>query len=138
MPRGAENVNQLIIILPLPPRVLSPNASRHWRASLSSKKKARADAGFATIAAIREQHVDATWKRARLQATFAFRVRRHHDEDNLTAWLKAYADGIADALKMNDRNFRWLPPLQRVDPLKQSVTIVVTEDVPEKPAEEPF
>ena len=40
--------------------------------------------------------------------------RRHRDDDNLTAAFKAGRDGIADALKVNDKRFRSHPYVKDV------------------------
>ena len=42
----------------------------------------------------------------RMTITFVPPDRRHRDDDNMIASLKAARDGIADALGVNDRRFR--------------------------------
>jgi crossover junction endodeoxyribonuclease RusA len=46
-----------------------------------------------------------------VQATFYPPDRRTRDYDNCGSTLKAYFDGIADALKVNDSRFRPTMPL---------------------------
>lgn len=100
----------MIVTLPWPDKRLSPNARLHW--SKVPKAQARADgakAAYAAMGGCREVRAAvAKMDLIPLKVTFYPPDRRHRDEDNLIASLKAYRDGIADALGVNDRKFRSL------------------------------
>ena len=89
------------VVLPLPPKELSPNKRCGWRAKATATKKYR---GWAMIAALVVKKADSSWpwKAATTEATFHFKEPRRRDKDNLLASLKAAFDGIADACIVND------------------------------------
>lgn len=97
------------IILPLPPRALSPNkvaCSRGGRmAKAAATKKCRRLAKEAVEA---ERIQTAPWERVQATEHFFYRVKRNRDERNCVAMLKAYYDGIVDAGLMPDDNFQVL------------------------------
>lgn len=87
-----------MIELPWPHKSLWPNGRGHWAAKSRETKKHHAWAFAATLA-------DSTRpaKPKRLVATFHPKPSGPApDEDNASASLKAYQDGIADAYKIND------------------------------------
>lgn len=95
-----------LIELPWPHKDLSPNARGHWSKRHRAVKKARADAYGATLAAgIRKVAVDLV----QVTTTFFPPDRRNYDHDNLQARCKAYFDGIADAIGVDDKHFRHAP-----------------------------
>jgi len=104
------------------------------RLLMSSKKSQRSDAHLAALADMQAQNLEKPhWQRATIQATFhkPSRRARLHDQDGITAWLKATADGIQDAgVVADDCGLVWLPPVQILGPTagpKPKVVIVVTE-----------
>lgn len=91
-----------IVTLPWPPKELSPNARVHWAKKAKAVKSAR-DYGFIqakgskiTIPNVEKLHV--WW-------AFYPPDKRKRDDDNLLASCKAFRDGIADALGVNDHKF---------------------------------
>ena len=91
------------ITLPWPDTILTPNARPHHMALHRAKKKARRDA-FLICREAKVKQVD--WAKVVLIETYhnpTGRVER--DEDNAKGGLKAYRDGIADALGVDDKNF---------------------------------
>lgn len=92
----------IAITLPWPPRSIHPNARAHWGKKASDTKHARKTAGWcAREAGLRPGDPDIP---ANMKVTVVFyppdaKVR---DRDNLLANCKAYFDGIADALGVND------------------------------------
>jgi Holliday junction resolvase RusA-like endonuclease len=120
----------LTIILPLPHQDLRVNrVSKIYhlrRAELT--KKARRDAGYATLHAINLARLDKPmWKTATTKCRFYFAVEKRRDKDNLIGWLKAYFDGIADAkLIENDCGLTHLPPEEFIDKKSPRVEIEVT------------
>lgn len=107
-----------MIVLPFPPASLSGHAKGHWRAKASETAKHRLWAAQATQAA--KPIVPET-------GDIAIHVRfvppdRRSDRGNFPVRMKAYFDGIADALKVNDRRF--LPSFEFAEPEKPGRVIV--------------
>ncbi len=90
------------VTLPWPSPKLSPNARTHWAVKSPITKAARAAACYATKAA--QARVDHDGPIA-LRVTFCAPDKRQRDRDNCIASCKAYMDGIADALGVNDARF---------------------------------
>lgn len=93
------------VTLPWPPKELSPNARLHWAKVMKFKKAYREACYYLTLA-----EIDRTKKfgDGPLLVDLEFRKpsRRAMDWDNLIARMKAGLDGVSDALKINDRQFR--------------------------------
>jgi crossover junction endodeoxyribonuclease RusA len=90
------------VLLPFPPAKLSPNARGHW-AVLAKAKKAyrRACYWSARPLGLLDAKV--------LHVTITFNPplpRRHRDEDNMVASFKSGADGVADAIFVDDSKWR--------------------------------
>ncbi len=88
----------LTITLPIPSRGLSPNARLHWRNKGKLTKIARGRAKLAAFMALQGRHADFTG----YTLAFHFPDARRRDDDNAQAATKAYRDGIADALGVDD------------------------------------
>ncbi|TXH53911.1 MAG: endodeoxyribonuclease RusA [Desulfurellales bacterium] len=96
--------------MPWPDARLSPNyrSRSHWPVT-AAKKAARETASVMTTCAVPLRDKKALRERTdqiRMTITFVPPDRRHRDDDNMIASLKAARDGIADALGVNDRRFR--------------------------------
>lgn len=102
------------LILPWPPKELSPNARVHW-AKRSKAAKAYRNACFVQAKQLMAlggwQDLPATGD-LHLWLDFYPPNRRSRDDDNLTAAFKAGRDGLADALGFDDRRFRSHPYLK--------------------------
>lgn len=92
-----------MIILPWPPKELSPNARCHWAAKAKHVKAARQAAGWAAKASGIKIEGNGF---INLQITFNPPSKRRHDIDNCVARLKGSLDGIADGLGVDDSRFR--------------------------------
>lgn len=90
------------IRLPWPPSELSPNSRLHWSALARAKKRYRQACWATTLEA---KAAVAHCGKLRLELIFHKPTRREMDRDNLLARMKAGLDGVADALKVNDRRF---------------------------------
>jgi crossover junction endodeoxyribonuclease RusA len=103
------------ITLPLPNRKLSPNARIHWRSRSSLTKKARECAKLHTLEANDQwEWTTPTFNAYRL--AFYWPDKRGRDDDNAASSCKAYRDGIADALGIDDRTLRFHgPPAMLLD-----------------------
>lgn len=92
------------VTLPWPSRTLHPNARVHYMQLAKAKKKARADAALlAQAAGVKSVKSDAplvSW-------TFCPPDRRRRDMDGALASCKAYADGLADAMGVDDSRWCW-------------------------------
>lgn len=107
----------IAIELPWPPRVLHPNSREHWAAKARATKKAREDAGWlAREAGIRTGDPDIP-SELKVTVTFSPPNSRAHDRDNLLANCKAYFDGIADVLGVNDSGWDFETRIGEVVPL---------------------
>lgn len=89
------------VLLPWPPKELSPNSRKHWRAKAPIAKKYRADCHLLCKAA----GMVMPEGRALLAIEFLPPDRRKRDDDNMLAAFKAGRDGLADALGIDDNRF---------------------------------
>lgn len=95
-----------MIELPYPAAALSPNSRAHWRTIASAKKSHREWARLATLAWRGTDHrpIDAEQIDV-LITVYPPKAWRTGDRDNFLSRCKAYLDGIADGLGVNDRVF---------------------------------
>jgi crossover junction endodeoxyribonuclease RusA len=94
----------MILTLPWPPAELSPNARKHWAVKSRVTKGARA---LAAYEAKRLVHDGIAFQDGPIRMVWTFHPpdKRRRDRDNMIASCKAYADGIADGLGVNDARF---------------------------------
>lgn len=98
----------MTIVLPVPDRKLSPNGRSHWAGKSRLTKNARKLAKLLTLDALgRHYHAQGLPVPAFVGYTLAhyFPTAAYRDDDNADAACKAYRDGIADALGIDDRHF---------------------------------
>lgn len=96
----------LTFCLPIPNKVLSPNARAHWTTKALATKKARREAADEARRVLGDAECPAPrWVKAVYRAVlFALPKNLNRDPDNFNASLKAYLDGFADAeIVANDR-----------------------------------
>jgi hypothetical protein len=92
------------IELPFPAKILWPNG--RTRSHLAKHGAAKKHKGWAHIAAMSERASAPVGEALQLVATFHCKPRGPlPDKDNAGASLKAYQDGIALALGVDDRHF---------------------------------
>ena len=94
---------ELTICLPLPARALSPNARVH-PISLHRHKKAAKQRAYIEI-----RHAAGMFRLppfSRYTLTFHHATNRSRDDDNAAASCKAYRDGIAEGLGVDDNTLR--------------------------------
>jgi crossover junction endodeoxyribonuclease RusA len=91
------------IFLPWPDRRLSPNARVHWSSLARAKKQAKRDAYYtmleAGIGRIEAESIS-------IKYSFFPPDRRARDADNMLSSCKAYQDGIAAAIGVDDSKFQ--------------------------------
>lgn len=89
------------VLLPWPARVVHPNSRAHWRRRAGATTRMRRDAYVLTKAAklrVGDGAVQVT-------LTFYPPDKRRRDLDGCIASCKAYLDGLADALGVDDNRF---------------------------------
>lgn len=108
------------VILPWPPKELSPNAKLHWAKKAKFTKGYRHTAWALALEAKVTCNKD---EKVEMEITFYPPDKRHRDYDNMVASIKAGLDGLADALQVNDRLFR--PTFKFSDEIKGQVAITI-------------
>ena len=100
---------KITLVLPLPPKELSPNASTPWSANarwfhVNARKQYRRDVGTESMGKLMGSGTAGTWRRflkekprLRLTETYRFADKRKRDVRNLFAAFKAGEDGLVDA-----------------------------------------
>ncbi len=122
------------ITLPLPDRVLSPNARAHWATKSRAVKAAREVARCTTTISGGACLMLTT---ARIDIRAFHTIARRRDRDNLISSCKAYFDGLADAgLIANDSGFTLGPVVFGVDKEEPRIELEVsweTRDTADSP-----
>lgn len=110
----------ITLVLPIPDRVLSPNARVHWAVKAKAVKHARTLAKLAALRVGRPM-----WKSVTVQCIVTMKTRRKFDRDNLLSMCKAYFDGIADAgVVVNDSEMIYLP-VKFTEPDKENPRLTI-------------
>lgn len=94
----------LTITLLKPNKALHPNARATWRAKMQPCKKARTYARLVTQSVLQSKGLSADEFRPIGYALTWFYKGVKPDADNCLAACKAYLDGVADALGINDKD----------------------------------
>ncbi len=101
-----------VLILPLPPKALSPNARKEWYQRSGVVANYRMHARVEALNAVRLPGT--RWPTLPLltpvlvNVIATYRIKRKRDEDNLLASLKPAFDGIVDAGLIPDDNEKYL------------------------------
>ena len=97
----------ILVELPWPSPLLSPNSRVHWSQRARATKKARADARVATYAALGPERGPYAEYGGPIAVRMAFRPpdMRRRDLDGMLSRCKSALDGIADALGVDDSRF---------------------------------
>lgn len=90
------------LIFPYPPKELNPNSRLHW-AKLAAAKKTYRQVCWAIAKESGIKPIDGP---IAVHLTFYPPDKRHRDQDNMIASMKAGLDGLADAMQINDRKFK--------------------------------
>ena len=91
-----------MLVLPWPPKELSPNARVHRMAKAKAAKAYR----HACWALTKEARITLKRTPVSIRVTFVPPTKQARDLDNCLAAIKSGLDGVADALKVNDKDFR--------------------------------
>jgi len=111
-PAKLDAAGNLTFSLPIPARAISPNAKRGESKFAAIKKgrivkSHRLAAGFVLASALNELGI----KKPQFigySLAFFFRTAAYRDDDNADGSCKAYRDGMADILRMNDKDLKKL------------------------------
>ncbi len=101
---------RLVLHLPLPSREVSPNARRGQSraAAIAKSRVVKAHRRLAAVltrsAMAKHSVIDPAFGGYSL--AFFFETAAFRDDDNADGSFKSYRDGIADALRMNDRDLK--------------------------------
>lgn len=98
-------MTRLVVRLPLPDKRLSPNARAHWAVKSIAARAARHDGWLATMMVRNGYESFPEPSRIPVALHFIMPTARRRDTDNLFAGCKAYLDGVADALGVDDSRF---------------------------------
>lgn len=96
----------LEVILPWPPKGLSPNCRHHWAQTARLKASYRKACWVLTREAAGLDFPRPMSGMVDVSLEFVPPDRRPRDLDNCIASMKAGLDGLADALQVDDRRFR--------------------------------
>lgn len=117
----------LTITLPLPDKVLSPNARCHWAVKSKAVSKYRNAAIWICLTEAKGHRLQ--WSQAKYTARFYFPTSRRRDADNAIASLKSALDGVADAgLVINDSGLWPERPEFHTDKKNPRVEITFTKE----------
>lgn len=122
---------QIVIVLPLPPRVLSPNCPAGTRGGRFARAFAAKRYKELARAAADEAAAGMSWNQASVSATFFHKTSRRRDDVNHLAMLKAAYDGIvlAGIIPDDDRaHLRTTGAEFRVDKRNPRVELVLARD----------
>ena len=111
--------------LPWPPSDLSPNKRLHWARLAKVKKLYRKECMFSVLAQNIDRVPDGSLT---LDLTFVPPTRRSYDRDNLVARMKSGLDGLADALKIDDKRFTTLAARVSTDTIGGFVRVRIFQE----------
>jgi crossover junction endodeoxyribonuclease RusA len=116
------------IVLPWPPKELSPNARVHW-ATLAKLKRQYREACRVQTLAQGSKEIQHIWlnkpNNLNLAITFFPPTRRAYDLDNALARCKAGLDGLADALGVDDKH--WSISIAKSEKIGGMVVVEIEE-----------
>ena len=118
------------IVLGWPPSDLSPNARLHWAKLARAKKQYRNACISVSKEQLKKVKTDSIPEKLVLEMTFIPPDRRSYDRDNLVARMKSGIDGLADALKINDKRFNTVISTMDTDYLGGFVRIRILQEIP--------
>lgn len=96
----------IVINLPWPPRILHPNERPHWGPKAAATKKARVTGAVCARAAKAPRM---TADALSVSVVFSPPDNRPRDDDGLMSNCKAYFDGIADVIGVDDSKWQFKP-----------------------------
>jgi crossover junction endodeoxyribonuclease RusA len=121
----------IVFDLEWPDQDASPNARLHFMKKHRVLKKIRSNTCIYVTYVLREANAQLPDGIVTLKVLFRPSARSRSDKDNLIATFKAYQDGIADALGIDDRKFDSDFQMAQRQGLRGSVVVTATwPDIP--------
>ena len=121
----------VVIVLPLPARILSPNCPAGTRGGRFARAAAAKRYKRLALLATEEAANGMTWERATILARFYHKTKRRRDDVNHLAMLKSAYDGVvmAGLLPDDDReHLRTIGAEFYIDKKNQRVELVFTRE----------
>ncbi len=118
------------LVLGWPPSDLSPNARLHWAKLAKAKKQYRKDCETLSKEQLKKYKLKELPEKLVLEMTFIPPNKRNYDRDNLVARMKSGIDGLADALRINDKRFNTVISTMDTDTLGGFVRIRILKETP--------
>jgi crossover junction endodeoxyribonuclease RusA len=112
----------MIVNLPWPARILSPNARAHWARLAVAKRNAKSQAYWLA----RAEKPGIASGAPLISLEFRPPDKRRRDLDNALASCKAALDGIAEAMGCDDHTFRLAATMGEPLPPHGAVIVTVT------------
>lgn len=113
--------------MPWPDKLLSPNARAHWAVKARAVKSARSLGWGLLLEALNGREPKFADGPVGLNWRFHPKTRNTPDDDNALASCKAYRDGMADALGVDDSRF--VSTYQMGSPVKGGAVIVTIRGI---------
>jgi crossover junction endodeoxyribonuclease RusA len=113
-----------VIELPFPAKILWPNGRGHWAAKAKAFKDHKGWAHYRTRCFYHDGNKPAIGERIDWSVTIHPKTAHAIDDDNARASLKAYQDGLALALGVDDKQFN-APSLTFGEPIKGGLVRIV-------------
>lgn len=116
-------MSEIVFSLPYPDAKLSPNRTKgaHWAVVSKARKQARVEAAVLTKQSVAFTPVSGL-RPIPIKVTFHPPDKRKRDRDNMISAFKSYADGIADAIGVDDAD--WEPTYTTGDVIKGGCVVV--------------
>lgn len=126
-------MSEILIRLPWPPVVLSPNSRAHWAKVAKAKANYRADCSTVTRSQLGPKVKELLPAAGELELLIEFipPQARKYDRDNLLARMKAGLDGVCDCLAIDDARFEPITISMRSKPLRRGfVQVTIKGECP--------
>ena len=118
----------LELMLPWPPTDLSPNGRLHWSKLYRAKKAYRQACWAISLDQLKVSTDTVPSGPLLLELEFVPPSRRSYDRDNLVARMKSGLDGLADALKIDDKRFSTLAARVTTDSIGGFVYVRISKE----------
>lgn len=122
-------IEQFLIILPLPTKVLSPNCSVATPGGRFAKASAIKRYRRLTEVAIQDEQIESLpWEKVLVKVHFFYKDHRRRDQDNAMFSLKSMYDGIVDSGLVTDDTPDYMVrevPVLSIDPDCPRVEIAI-------------
>ena len=101
----SKELKPIELVLGWPPSDLSPNARLHWAKVARAKKQYRQACNSVSKEQLKKYKYTELPEFLVLEMVFIPPDKRNYDRDNLVARMKSGIDGLADAMRINDKRF---------------------------------